>query len=124
PVVELGLLERGGDNAEELGRGREVEGAVERVTLGLERVERLAELAVALLVVEGEPDVGQPLEQALEHGLVGLAARELLDRLAREVAELLVGLVAARDADQVEALPQRALVGEVVDRRQQLAPGE
>ena len=33
-------------------------------------------------------------------------------------------LLAARDADQVEALGQRALVGEVVERRQQLALGE
>ena len=37
------------------------------------------------------------------------------------VAELVVGLLAARDADQVEALGQRALVGEVVERGQQLA---
>ena len=40
------------------------------------------------------------------------------------LAELLVGHVAARDADEVEALGQRALVGEVVERRQQLAVGQ
>src|ERR671933_117330 len=48
-------------------------------------------------------------------------ARELLDRLARHVAELVVGHLAARDAAQVEALGQRPVVGQVVDRRQQLA---
>ena len=123
-VVEVRLLERGRDHAEVLRRGREIERAVERVALALERVERLRELAVAVLVVEREPDVGEPLEQPVEHGVVGLPARELLDRLAREVAELVVGLLAARDPDQVEALGQRPFVGEVVDRRQQLAPGE
>ena len=40
------------------------------------------------------------------------------------VAELVVGLLAAGGADQVEALGQRALVGEVVERGQQLALGE
>ena len=64
------------------------------------------------------------LEQPVEHLRVGRAARVLLDRLARHVAEVVVGLLAARDADQVEALGERALVGEVVERGQQLAAGE
>ncbi len=38
--------------------------------------------------------------------------------------KLLVRLLAARDADQLEALRQRPLVGEVVERGQQLAVGE
>ena len=40
------------------------------------------------------------------------------------LAELVVGLLAPRDADQVEALGQRALVREVVERGQQLAVRE
>ena len=40
-VVEVRLLERARDHPEELRRGREVERAVERVALALERVERL-----------------------------------------------------------------------------------
>ena len=64
------------------------------------------------------------LEQALEHVRVGPPAREPLDRLARDRPEVLVGLLAARDADQLEALGQRPLVREVVERRQQLAVRE
>src|SRR5206468_10341330 len=53
-----------------------------------------------------------------------LAAAELLDRRARLALVLLVRQVRARDADEVEALGQRALVGHVVDGGQQLAPRE
>ena len=84
----------------------------------------LAELAVGLAVVERDRHVVHALEQALEDLVVGLAPRVAADRLARDLAELVVGLLAAGRADQVEALGQRALVGEVVERGQQLARGE
>ena len=45
-------------------------------------------------------------------------------RLGRQLAELLVGHLAARDPDEVEALGQRAVVREVVERGQQLAVGQ
>ena len=43
---------------------------------------------------------------------------------SRELAELVAGLLAPRHADQLEALGERPLVGQVVERRQQLPVGE
>src|SRR3954451_7258086 len=100
-AVEAGVLEPLDDHREVLRRGREVVDAAERVTpcLTVERVDFLRDRRVALVIVERDAEVAQPLHQAVEYLLVGLAARELVDRLAREVAELVVGLFAARDAD-------------------------
>ena len=121
--VELVLAELGDDNGEEGGRGRQVEDPVERDPRLLVELGRLLlEVVVDVVVVEGARHVAQPLEQPVEHLLVRLAARELLDRVAGHVAVVVVRDVRAGDADQVEALGQRALVGEVVERGQQLAP--
>jgi hypothetical protein len=124
-AVEAGLLELLGDHGEELGRRREVVHAGQRLPgLLVELLDDLAERAVGLVVVEGHGDVAHALEQPVEHLRVGLAARVGLDRLLHDLAELVVGLLAARGADQVEALGQRPLVREVVERGQQLALGE
>ena len=55
---------------------------------------------------------------------VGLAPREPLDRLPGYLAEVLVRVLASSDAHQLEALGERPLVCEVVERRQQLAVRE
>ena len=121
-AVQARFLDLLDDHREELGRGGEVVVAVERLSgLLVERVEHLLELRVAGTVVERERDVPDVAEQRRENLLVGLAARELLDRLARLGLELLVGPLPPGHADQLEALRQRALVGEVVERGQQLA---
>jgi len=52
---------------------------------------------------------------------VGPPAGEALDRLACHLAEVVVLLVSPGDPDQLEALRKRPLVGEVVQRGQQLA---
>jgi hypothetical protein len=119
------LAERVDDDREEVGRRREVEGARHVLTCALvELRERLAQTAVAGHVVEGELDIAELLEQAVEHAWIRRRAAEGADRLTRDVAVLVVAHRAARDADQVEALRQRAFVREVVDRREQLASRE
>ena len=47
-----------------------------------------------------------------------------LDRVVDDLREVLVGPVAAREADQAEARRQQAAVGEVVDRRHDLLAGQ
>ena len=79
---------------------------------------------VARRVVEREPDVAQVLEQAVEHALVGMACGENGGSTRPRSRGTRRGSSSARDADQVEALGQGALVREVVDRRQQLATRE
>ena len=119
------LAELAHDDREEHRRGREVEAAVHPHAGGLvELVERLAQRLVDRRVVEHPRHVADLVEELVEDGRVGLAPRELLDGVLRLRAELLVGVVRARHADEVEALGQRALVGEVVERRQQLALGQ
>jgi hypothetical protein len=80
-----------------------------------------AQVAVRPWLVESARHIAQVREQAREHVGVGPQPREALDRAARDLAEGIVGLVSARDADELEVLGQRALVGEVVERREQLA---
>ena len=60
----------------------------------------------------------------LQNLLVRLAPGEVADRLHALVAVVLMGLFPSRDPDEVEALGEGALVGEVVQRRQQFAPGQ
>ncbi len=74
-AVEVLRAQRLDDHREELGRGREVEGAVERLACTLvETVEHEGELAVDALVVERAGHVLDVLEQPREHVLVGGAA--------------------------------------------------
>ena len=51
----------------------------------------------------------------------GSPAREALNRLPGDLAEILVRVIAASDADQLEALRQGALMRQVVKRGEQLA---
>ena len=121
-LVQPVLAELLGDQPEEVRRRREVEEPVEQdPRLLVELAELLAELLVDGGVVEGPGDVAHLLEQRVEHLRVRIAARELRDRLARQLAVTRRPTSpSATTADQVEPLRQRALVREVVDRRQQL----
>ncbi len=124
-AVEALRAERLDDHREELGRGREVEGAVERFARALvEAVEHERELAVDAVVVERAGHVLDVREQSREHVLVGGAAREGADRLLALGAVVVALLLFARDPHEVKALGQRPLVREVVERGQQLAPRE
>ena len=124
-AVEPVLAQLADDHREELRRRREVEDAVEDDPgLLVELVELVLEALVDAGVVERARDVAHALEQRVEHLSSGLRREYLLDRLARHPAEVVVRDVRARHPDQVEALGQRALVREVVERRQQLAVGE
>jgi hypothetical protein len=121
-LVEPVLAELLHDQAEEVRRGREVEDAAERDPgLLVELPKLLPEPVEDRVVVEGPRHVAHLLEQLLEHLLVRRAARVLLDRVARDPAVLIVRHVGSRDGDQVEALGERALVREVVDRGKELA---
>ena len=84
-------------------------------------LERLTYIGFSFDDLEGYGRLSKALDEPLEHLLIRLAAGELVDRVARHVAVVLVRDVGTRDRDEVEALGQRPLVGEVVDRRQQLA---
>ncbi len=124
-AVQSRRAELGGDQREELRSGRQVEDAVQGASgLLVELPQGVVQLGVDLIVVEVSLDVPGVLEQSLQHVLVGLAPREALDRRDHGVAEVLVLLIAPADADHLEALGQLALVGEVVERGQQLAVRE
>ncbi len=113
------------DRAEERGRRRQVERAVERsAELGVDRGQLGPERGVGRIVVERPGHVAHRVQQRVEHRGIGRAPRVAADRLADGVAVGVVGQLAARDADQAEPLGQAALVRQVVDRRQQLAPRE
>ena len=106
-----------------LGRGGEVEGAVQpHAGLLVEPVQHLAQRGVDARIVEHARHVPDVFEQPREHVLVGRAPRERADRLLALGAVVLVRFFSARDPDQLKALGQGALVGEVVQRRQQFAP--
>src|SRR5450756_410671 len=92
-----------------------------RVELGQAALQRLEfiELAEVDLHVEAGAD------ERVKHALVDrLRARELRDLLGRVLAERVVGHVVDRGADHREARRQQALLGEVVERRKQLAAAE
>jgi hypothetical protein len=119
------LAERLPDDREERRRRGQVEQPVERDPgLRVEAVHDRPELLVALRVVERRRHVAHPVDERRQHALVGLPARELLDRLARLLAEAVVADVTARQPDQVEALRQGPLVREVVDGREELPLGQ
>ncbi len=113
-----------GDDAEELRRGGEVEEPAHghvgiRVDLG----QHLAERSECGRVVEGAGNEAGAVEQGVENPRIGLGAGELPHRVGDQVAHLLA-LHREREPDQAEAVRKRSLVGEVVDRRQELAPGQ
>ena len=73
------------------------------------------------MVVEAALHVGRGGEQLVQHVLVGPPAGVTAYRLDGKRAVLVVTQLAPGDADQKEALGQRAVVRQVVDRGQQLA---
>ena len=89
--------------------------------LGVERREPLAQRAEGGRVVERRGDVGEPSRERLPAPLVQPVAGELLDRPAGALAEVLVVEAASARADDRVTLRQQALVGQVVERRKQLA---
>ena len=117
--------ELGADQREELRRRRQVEDTVQRVAgLIVEIAQEAIDLGVDAVVIEHARHVAHLGEQPVEHVRVWPSPREALDRLARHLLKVLVRLLAAGDADQLEPLRECSLVREVVQSGQQLAAGE
>src|SRR5215216_6204166 len=113
------------DRLEELRGDRQVEDPIEREPgLVVLLLCDLTHLLEEVRVVERSRDITGARQQRVEHGVVGRPPRELLDRVMCLLAELVVRPAGTGAADQVEALGQRALVRQVVDRRHQLALGQ
>ena len=95
-------------------------GAADLVEL-LDGAPQLVERRVVVEVAGHEPEA---LGELLPDLLAELGAGVLLDRVVHDLREVLVGPVAAGEADQAEARRQQAAVGEVVDRRHHLLAGQ
>ena len=99
----------------------EVEGVVAAGAAHLvELLDGAAQRVERLVVVEVARHEAEPLGELLPDLLAELRAGVLLDRVVHDLGEVLVGPVAAGEADQREARRQQAAVGEVVDRRHHL----
>src|SRR5260370_31237283 len=90
---------------------------------------QLAQAALQRLEVVEVPEsdlvVEAPAQERVQHALGDrLRAREFRDLLRRMLAERVIRQVDDRSAHHREAGGQQALLGEVVERRQQLAPAE
>ena len=96
----------------------DVPGVVELVHLSLQGLE-VVELAEVDLHVEDARE-----ERLQDLWVDGLGARELRDDVSRVLAESVVVEVVDRGADDREPGGQQALLGQVVDGRQQLARAE
>ena len=85
----------------------------------------LGERAEIIELAEVDLDVEELVEERGEHAVVdGLRARVLVDLLAGELAECLVGQLVHRGSDHCKAGRQRALLGQVVEGREKLATAE
>ena len=82
------------------------------------------EAVEGVVVVEVALDELEALGEALPHVLVELGARAFVDSFAHVRLEVGLGPVAPPVADQREPARQKAAVGQIVDRRQQLLAGE
>ena len=130
PRVSLGvgeavLLELSHDRAEE----RRGDGEVERHVAGsaaelVELLDRAPQLLERHVVVELARHEAEPLGQLVPHLLAERRPGVLADSVADDLGEVLVGPVAAREADEAEARREQAAVGEVVDRRHDLLARE
>ena len=105
------------------------DGQVERLVaagapLGLEGVHRLGQQVEGRRVVEDAGHEAEALGEGAPHVLAERRAGVLLDGLVDDLAEVLVGPVAPREADEREARRQQTPVGEVVDGRHELLAGE
>ena len=93
-------------------------GAVELLQLLAQRLE-------ILQLAEVHLDVGERREKRIEDAVVdGLRAREGVDLLGCVLAERVLGQVVHRRTHHRESRGQRALLGQVVQRRQKLAAAE
>ena len=103
----------------------EVEKAVtHRASRGINRVELFAQRAVALGIREVAGLVVNPLREAAPHVVLQPRARAFLRGVAQFRAPRLVGLFAAREADDVRRGRQVAIGGKIVERRDELAESE
>ena len=104
-------------------RGRQVEQAVaRRAVRAIDLLQNLAQRVIALIVGKLGTVVVNPLGQRLPDGGIDRAeARELSNALLEFHAELFVGLRAAGKSDDAERRRKLAFVGEIVQRRDELA---
>ena len=122
---QAGLAELLDQHLELARRRGQVEHAVAARALAVELIEHRGEALEALGVVELALDVPRRLQQAVAHVAVDdFHTVEVVDRLAHEFAELVVGHLLAAVADQGGAERQHAVTTEVVECRDQLAVGE
>jgi hypothetical protein len=91
---------------------------------GVERHESLAQNAEGDRVVERRGDVGESSREGLPASLIQPVAGELLDPGPGAFAEARVADLTSARTDDRAALGQRALVGQVVERRKQLTASQ
>ena len=92
-----------------------------RVEVGQAALQRLEVVELA----EVHLDVEARREKHFQHALIDrLGARELFDLFGRALAERFIGEIVDRGADDREARRQQALLGEVVERGQELATAQ
>ena len=133
PAPALVVLPRHSRGSQALGDGgvggrrrrAVVEGVAARAPLVIECVQALLESLEALRLGEVDGHVVDARQKALQHAVVDrLGARVLPHGGRRAFAELVRGEVVDGGADQTEPGRQQSLLGQVVERRQQLAVGE
>ena len=121
--VRLSCSQTSGKN---FGRDRQVERVVAAgAALGVQVVRRCSaswsKASSSSNVARDEPEaLGELLPDSSRNGVRACS----LDRVVDDLGEVLVGPVAAGEADQREARRQQAAVGQVVDRRHQLLAGQ
>jgi hypothetical protein len=121
-AAPLELLHHGG---ELIGRDREVERVVPAgAPLGVKLFDAPGQLVERLVIVERTGHEPDALAELLPHRVAERRARVLLDRLVRDLGEILVGPIPAGKADEGESRWQQPPVGQVVDGRHQLLTRE
>jgi hypothetical protein len=125
-VLEAGLVQLLADQAEEAGRGGEVEeGVAARLVFRVEPGDLGLERLVGAEVIEAGRDVVKTADEIVPGGLIeGVTRVELLDVVAEPRAERLGRERVHGRAQQREAVGQQAVTGEVVERRHQQALGQ
>src|SRR5439155_8200221 len=119
------LAESRDDGLHRLRRHSEVVDAVAaRSALLVELVQQGPEAILAALVREIGGEVMRPFGQPVPDLLLEVVPAELADGVLHPLAELVVGPIRARDADDGEALRQEVPAGERVQRREDLAARE
>ena len=106
------------------GNGEVVDPVLPRAVLLVDLVQERDELVGLGLVGEVHREVLRRRGEPVPDLLLEVVAPELADRVLHPVAELVVRPLGACGSDDREALGQEAAVGERVERREDLAPGE